>query len=213
MASKSLKTIIFDMDGTLVDTGAVIANTINYVRIELGLEPMEEKFLLANVNSPDVNPAEFFYGTHQFTDEQTKLFENYYHKHCVIDTSLYDGIEEMLQEFGENFNLAVATNSFDVFANKILNHHDIGHHFDFVIGANNVEKPKPHPDMIHKVMEEFSGVERKNDFILIGDSHKDRLSAKEAGIDYLMVDWGFSDYEDAIINVQDLKTEILKRFE
>ena len=66
--------IIFDMDGTLIDSGNVISNTINFVRTNLGLPLMPKEDLLKNINNPDINSAKFFYGTQAFTPEQTKLF-------------------------------------------------------------------------------------------------------------------------------------------
>ncbi len=197
------------MDGTLVDTGSVITNTINYVRKNIGLEEMERTYLLENVNNPHINSAEFFYGTKEFTDKQSKLFEEYYHEHCIVDTVLYDGVKEMLIEFEEIFNLAVATNSFDIFVHKILDHLGIKNHFGMVIGANNVEKAKPHPDMVLEVMKTYNGIDKKEDFILIGDSYKDKMAAESAQIEFLMVEWGFTRHDNAILSVDELKEKIL----
>ncbi len=60
MGKKEL--IIFDMDGTLINSGNVITNTINFVRSNLGLEPIEKHIMLEQINNPDINSSEFFYG-------------------------------------------------------------------------------------------------------------------------------------------------------
>ena len=57
------KLLIFDMDGTLVDSSDAITNTINYVRGHLELEPLEKVYLLENLNNPHINSSEFFYNT------------------------------------------------------------------------------------------------------------------------------------------------------
>ncbi|MCG3719906.1 HAD hydrolase-like protein, partial [Aliarcobacter butzleri] len=64
-----MKLIIFDMDGTLINSGFAIANTVNYVRENLGFERLEKDCILENVNDPKINSAEFFYGTKEFTEQ------------------------------------------------------------------------------------------------------------------------------------------------
>ena len=85
------------MDGTVVNTGVMITKTINYVRKHMGLEPIEQKLMLDKLNDPDLNSAEYFYGTKHFTDEQTRLFEEYYDANCIIGVELYDGMRELLE--------------------------------------------------------------------------------------------------------------------
>ena len=75
--------IIFDMDGTLINSGDVITNTINFVRKNLNLPEIPKDIMLKNLNNPDINSAEFFYGTSEFTPEQTELFGEYYDENCT----------------------------------------------------------------------------------------------------------------------------------
>ena len=70
--------IIFDMDGTIINSGCAIANTVNYVRENLGLESLEKDFILENINDINVNSAEFFYNSSSFTPNITKLFEEFH---------------------------------------------------------------------------------------------------------------------------------------
>jgi len=203
--------IIFDMDGTLIDSGNVIANTINHVRSNIGLDIIEKYEMLEKLNDPDINSAEYFYGTKEFTDQQTELFHEYYDKHCISDILLYDGIKELLEFLHtNNCTLSVATNASKDFALKMLQHLDIDKYFTTVTGSFCVERPKPHPDMILKTIEACK-IDHKQS-ILIGDSHKDRLAAKAANIDSILVNWGFSNHneEDAITHVKQLH-ELLKR--
>jgi len=197
METKEL--IVFDMDGTLIDSGNVISNTINYVRTNIGLQAMPKDELLTNINNPDINSAEYFYGTEAFTDEQTKLFGEYYDKNCITDIILYDGISDMLKNIDQYFTLSIATNASVEFANKMLKHLKIDHHFDMVIGANCVEKPKPHPDMLLNTINKLSYTTNKA--ILIGDSLKDKQAAQRANMDYILVNWGFTTHtKDEVVN-------------
>ncbi|MGB5867167.1 MAG: HAD family hydrolase [Arcobacteraceae bacterium] len=201
--------IIFDMDGTLIDSGDVITNTINFVRTNLGLEVMPKIELLTNLNNPDINSSEFFYGTKEFTDEQTKLFGEYYHQNCVSDISLYEGIKELLQEISEHFTLSIATNASAEFANKMIQHLEIAHHFDYVIGSDTVSTPKPHPEMLLNTVETLNKAIKHT--ILIGDSNKDKNAAIACDMDYLLVNWGFTQHENknVIINAEELRKKIL----
>lgn len=203
--------IIFDMDGTLIDSGNAISNTINFVRGHLGLPIMPKDELLKNMNNPDINSSEFFYGTEAFTDDQTKLFGEYYDKNCINDIILYDGIKEMLDEISNYFTLAVATNASVEFANKMIEHLNIDNYFDMVIGANCVPNPKPHPDMLLETIKKLN--HKKEYSILVGDSHKDTRAANAASIDSLLVQWGFSDHSNSefetIIEVEELKNRLL----
>jgi len=198
---------MFDMDGTLLNSSTAIVNTINYVRDNIGLKKMEKDYVLQHINDPDINSAKFFYGTEDFTKEQNTLFNEYYNKNCLNDIILYDGIKELIENLNKDCKLAVATNASSIFAKKMLIHLDVHHHFDMLVGYNDVENAKPHPEMIHKIMNKLNAKKEKS--ILIGDSKKDTQAATNAGIDSILVNWGFSDHEDeALDNVKQL-SEIL----
>lgn len=188
-----MNTIIFDMDGTLINSSNVITNCINFVRENIGLERMDKNEILTYINTPHINTSEILYKTSEFTDSQTELFTEYYNNNCTKDISLYDGIFETLEKLkNSNKKLAVATNASSEFANSMLSHLEIDNFFDLIVGADMVENSKPSPDMILKVLNETNS--KKEHSILIGDSYKDKLAAQSAEIDFLLVDWGFSDY-------------------
>jgi phosphoglycolate phosphatase len=208
MGKKGL--IIFDMDGTLINSGNVISNTINYVRTNIGLEAMPKEELLVNINNPDINSAEFFYGTTAFTQEQTKLFSEYYEKHCISDIILYDGILDMLDDINKHFTLSIATNASVEFANKMLEYLNINHYFDMVVGANCVKKPKPHPEMLLHTLDKLSY--KADNTILIGDSLKDKRAATEANMDCILVNWGFTVHskdKDVVNNTKELNYKLI----
>jgi phosphoglycolate phosphatase len=206
---KNKQLIIFDMDGTLIDSGNVISNTVNYVRTTLGLSVMPKQELLSSINNPDIISSEFFYGTKAFTDEQTKLFGDYYHENCIKDIALYEGIEVMLHEINKHFTLSIATNASVEFAQKMIEHLNINKHFNFVIGANQVSLPKPHPEMLINTTNKLS-IDIKNS-ILIGDSEKDKHAALSCDMDYLLVNWGFTqhDHKCVVSNVEELHKKLL----
>lgn len=206
-----MRLIMFDMDGTLIDSGTSITNTINHVRENLGFEKMEKNFILEKVNDPNINAAEFFYGTKEFTEQQKVLFEEHYNANCLRDLELYEGIQKLIDDLKSDFTLAVATNANSTFARKMLNHVGIGQHFKTILGYDSVENAKPHPEMVYKILDTHNI--QKNNAQLIGDSHKDIMAANNAGIDSVLVNWGFSNHdEDAIETIKELEKKIFEKF-
>lgn len=206
-----MKLIMFDMDGTLVDSSYAIVNTINHVRENLGLPILEKEYTLEKINDPSINSAEFFYGTKEFTEQQTVLFEEYYDAHCLSDLVVYDGIKKLLDDLKGDFILTVATNANSEYARKMLDHVGIGHHFPTILGYDSVINPKPHPEMVYKILNKHNI--HKDNAQLVGDSHKDIMAATNAGVDSVLVNWGFSNHEeDAIETVQELEQKIADKF-
>ncbi len=206
-----MKLIIFDMDGTLVNSSKAITNTINYVRKNIGLTYLENNYILEKINDPDINSAQFFYETPNFTKEQISLFEEYYNKNCLIDLELYEGIKELIDDLKNDFILTVATNANSQYAKKMLNYVGIGDYFPTILGYDSVINPKPHPEMINKILNKHNIVNTNAQ--LVGDSHKDIMAASKAGVDSILVNWGFSNHkENAIETVTELKHHIQQKF-
>jgi len=201
--------IIFDMDGTLINSGDVITNTINFVRINLGLKEIQKDLMLSQLNNPDINSAEFFYGTSEFTPKQTELFTKYYDENCTKEISLYNGIYDLLLELKQKeYILSVATNASADFAIKMLKALDIYKFFSLVVGANMVSHPKPKPDMLEFTLKELNI--KINNSILIGDSLKDERAATAINIKSILVNWGFSSFKNKISNIDELKNKLYK---
>jgi len=203
------KVIIFDMDGTLVDSSVTIVNAINYVRSKLGLTELEKKLILNKVNDPTLNPALFFYETESFSEEQEMWFSEYYTNNHEKELLLYNGVEKLLKALKEkNYLLAISTNAYRGSTLESLGYLKIVNLFSSIACYDDVGQGKPAPDMLEKNLNDLNlNVE---DAIFIGDSERDLLAAKALNMHYLMVNWGFSDYKDAIHSVEKLKEKILE---
>ena len=202
--------IIFDMDGTLVNSSITIANAINYVRKQLGFEPMDPERILAHVNDPTINPAQYFYHTNRFEHDHERWFSEYYTRHHAKELVLYEEIGELLADLKEaGFKLAVATNAYRKSTIESLTHLGIYVLFDAIACYDDVNKGKPYPDMLFKLLEELH-VEKER-ALFIGDGPRDEQAANRAGIDYLMVDWGFTDHgHDRVVHsVEELRRVLL----
>ncbi len=202
------KLIIFDMDGTLVNSSITIANAINHVRQNLGLAPMEQTHILRLVNDHTVNPAEVFYETNVFKPIHEKWFTEYYTNNHENELELYDGIQELLEELKEkDHKLALATNAYRGSTLESLNHLNIQHYFDAIACYDDVENGKPHPDMLHKLLDELGHSNEKS--LFIGDGPRDEEASQRAEVPYIMVDWGFTNHTDAVKTVDELRNKLI----
>ena len=200
----SQKLIIFDMDGTLVNSSLTIANAINYVRNNLGFEPMEQETILRMVNDHTLNPAKTFYHAEAFDADHERWFSEYYTKNHENELVLYEGIKELLESLKDRGHaLAVATNAYRGSTIESLTHLDVYEHFDAIACYDDVEQGKPYPDMLHKILDELDHSNEHS--LFIGDGSRDEMASKNADIPYIMVDWGFTDHNDAVRSVKDLK--------
>ncbi len=207
--STQKKLIIFDMDGTLVDSSTTIINAINYVRSKLNLEALDRELILTKVNDPEINPALFFYEIEEFSSENQEWFGEYYTNNHEKELKLYRGIKELLEELKEKgYELAISTNAYRTSTLESLGHLKVLDYFSSIACYDDVGRGKPAPDMLEKNLEDLDL--KVSDAIFIGDSERDLMAANNLNMDYIMINWGFSDYEDAIHTIDKLKEKVLE---
>ena len=205
------KLIIFDMDGTLIDSSLTLARAINHVRNKLGLEAMSDEHILSKVNEAGLNPAEYFYEVPNFTAQHEEWFADYYSKNHEQEIRLYEGIDSFLKELLEKgYLLALATNAYRVSALESLSYLNVLDHFSAVVCHDDVARGKPYPDMLLKILKELKI--KNSEAVFVGDGERDELASIASSIDYIMVNWGFSEYkkESVVQSVQQLKEKILE---
>lgn len=189
-----MQIVIFDMDGTLIDSGRDITASVNHVRKTVyGLGPLTISFVIEAINRDKRNLALLFYERATYEPEAKTVFEAHYHRQCVQTPRLYSGIGKLLEELADDgVRLSVATNAPAVFAGRMLTHLGVADIFDKIIGSADVEKSKPHPAMLHLILDEY-GYNQERDFaLMVGDNSKDMEAARRAGIPGAFVTWGFS---------------------
>jgi phosphoglycolate phosphatase len=207
---KKKELIIFDMDGTLVNSSLTIANAINYVRKNLGFEPLSQAYILRLVNDATINPAQVFYHAKAFDKDHERWFSEYYTKNHEKELVLYEGIKVLLERLkNEGKLLAVATNAYRNSTLESLGHLEILELFDSVGCYDDVPEGKPAPDMLYKVLDELGC--RVENAVFIGDGPRDEMAAQKASMSYLMVDWGFTEHQDAIREVKMLEEILLDK--
>lgn len=189
-----MKVVIFDMDGTLLDSQKDITISINYVREKnYALPPLSEKFIVESINSEIRNLPKIFYETELYEPSDRKIFEEHYEKQCIQNLYLYKGIYETLQELlACGIKISVATNAPTKFAKKMLEHLEVAHMFDMIIGADKVTASKPDPEMLNEILNHYGFDRKSHKAWMVGDNSKDMISAEGAGIDSIFATWGFS---------------------
>jgi len=187
--------IIFDMDGTLIDSSFAMTCSVNHVREHLGLSPMVKEDLEYYINQPDQDLPKIFYNTQEYDPTHRSLFREHYLKSSSEHICLYPDVKEMLHFMSTRAKLCVATNASDYFARHMLEHLQIIDFFDGVVGANNVPSPKPNPMMLELLMENTSSLKERA--IMVGDSIKDEQAAENADIPFIFANWGYGKSETA----------------
>lgn len=187
------KAIIFDLDGTLLNTLDDIANACNYALKECNLKTYEVNKYKKFVGDGKYKLIERIISKEDYTEELfnkvLKLYDDYYEAHMVDLTKPYEGIVELLDKLKRlDIKVAVVSNKHHELTTEMVKKY-FRNKVDLVFGQRPNVEAKPNPETVFEVMREF-GVE-KNECVYIGDSNVDMLTAKNAGLKSIGVSWGF----------------------
>jgi phosphoglycolate phosphatase len=185
--------VIFDLDGTLVDSKLDLAHSVNAARGHMGLPPLEHALVSSYVGNGAPVLIRRVLGTEASeADVQHALdfFLAYYHEHKLDSTHLYPGVRASLDRLRQaRVAMAVLTNKPVKISQAILDGLGVGGHFFRVYGGNSFEQKKPHPMGVDRLIEEAgAGRERT---LIVGDSAVDVRTARNANVRSAGVTYGF----------------------
>lgn len=192
------KNIIFDLDGTLLDTLEDLKDSTNHILTANGFPERSSEEIRSFVGNGVKKLLERalpdgFERDEAFVDRLYADFSKYYNAHCEIKTAPYEGVEEMLNLLKQNdCKIAIVSNKIDSAVKELSNKY-FGDKISVAIGEKPDIKPKPAPDTVYSAMKELGA--SKKDSIYIGDSEVDIETARNAGIPCISVLWGFRDEE------------------
>jgi phosphoglycolate phosphatase len=193
----SVRAIIFDLDGTLIDSKLDLVHSVNATLRELNRPELPEEIissyigngalvLVAKSLGPGAPPAEL--------DRALKFFLSHYEAHKMDNTCAYPGVAEALQHLSA-MPMAVLTNKPERISVRILKALGLAKYFRAIYGGNTFSTKKPDPLGVNTILREFSV--RPNEALLIGDSEVDVQTARNAGILSAVVNYGFGIHDRA----------------
>ncbi|MDO5382729.1 MAG: HAD family hydrolase [Eubacteriales bacterium] len=190
------KLVIFDLDGTLLNTLEDLKDSVNYAlkNNDMDTRSLDEvrEFVGNGIRKLIERCVPENTGT-ELTDKTFDDFCRYYKEHSMDKTIPYPGIIDSLKKLHNNSCFtAVISNKAD-FAVQNLCNHFFGENLDYVAGAREGINKKPSPDAVYDCISHF-GLE-KCDVVYVGDSEVDVETCKNAGIDGIFVTWGFRSIE------------------
>lgn len=193
--------VVFDLDGTLVNSLADLAISVNYALKQAGLSAYEierYKTFVGNGREKLVERAMGeAYSDVELREIVKKCFDEYYGEHCNDNTEAYPGCGEMLESLSAaGVKTAVLSNKPDEFVEKILKKIYPNHKFDIAWGKKPGYKTKPDPQALDEIIKTLGA--DKSECLYIGDSDVDIYTAKNAGVDILGVDWGFRGRDELV---------------
>ena len=185
--------LIFDLDGTLIDSKLDLAHSVNAMRVHMGLPALANELISTYVGAGAQVLMQRALGADASDEDIEKALDYfliYYDEHKLDNTRAYPGIPEALAELQRGgVRMAVLTNKPVRISGRILEGLGLARYFARVYGGNSFEQKKPHPMGVEKLLAE-SGVP-KEQTLMVGDSSVDIRTARNAGIRVCGVTYGF----------------------
>ncbi len=197
------KIAVFDLDGTLIDAYHGFSRAFNCALENLGYPAVSEEVVKRAVGGGDRDLAEKF-----VKKEDVSRLLSMLRKDCMKffteGIRLLEGSEEMLSYLKqENLRIGIATNRRRFAVEPLLDELNIRQYFDIICTTDDVENPKPYPDMLIKVMNSCDA-RSKDDVFFVGDMDIDYYTGRNAGIDTYIVATG-SSFRENLEKLEDIK--------
>ncbi|MBM4137176.1 MAG: HAD-IIIA family hydrolase [Nitrospira sp.] len=202
-----IKLIIFDLDGTLVDTVQDITNALNYGMGSYGLKELTVRETVEMVGEGITRLVEKALPAEKqlLRDNVIQRFLEYYSEHLTENSREYPHVKETLKNLN-NFKKAVLSNKREDLSERLLKELDFAGYFDIIIGSDTTEERKPSAIPVLYVMSRLSV--RPEESIIVGDSNFDIEAGKNAGIKTVAVTYGYRPREflsDADYMIDDIR--------
>lgn len=186
-----IRLLIFDLDGTLIDSKLDLALSVNAMREQLGLGPLPHEVIATYVGQGVEKLVQRSLGEGTTEDTLARglaIFREHYRQHMLDNTDAYPGVREALEEL-RGWSMAVLSNKPVKHSREIVSGLGLSHYFSAVYGGNSFAQKKPDPAGALALMRE-NGVSPE-EALLIGDSETDVLTGRNAGVRTCGVTYGF----------------------
>ncbi len=182
-----IDTVIFDFDGTIMDTNDVIIGSWQEVYRTLRGKEGDLDYILSTFGEPLETSMENSFPEVP-VDVSVKIYRDWHHEKFLDMIKLFPGVEEMIKEVkARGFKTGIATSRLRKSLYMGLNKYDLVKYFDAIVPVEDIEAAKPAPDMIYKVLGMLGS--QPEAAIMVGDSRLDILCARNAGVPSVLVGW------------------------
>ena len=183
--------IMFDLDGTLVNSEEGVTKSVQYALNSFGIEENNQDNLRRFIGPPLVDAFKNFYNmTEENALMAVKKYRERYSKVGIYENELFDGVDILLKGLKESGKkIALATSKPHIFAREILKSFNLTEYFDILVGAEFDGTRNDKKDVIAEVLKQAG--EYKNP-VMIGDRKHDVEGARENGVDFIGVSFGFA---------------------
>ena len=187
-----MKTVFFDLDGTLTDPGEGITNSVAYALRHYGIEISDRRTLYPFIGPPLTESfMKYFDFSEKQAAEAVEIYREYFSVKGLFENVPYDGIPEMLKGLTESgTSLVVASSKPEIFVRRILDHFDLSKFFLFAAGSELDHTRIDKHEVIEYAMASC-GLSDRNDIIMVGDRHHDIRGAKKSGLVSVGVIYGY----------------------
>ena len=185
-----IKNVIFDLDGTLLDTREGILESALYAAKTMRYQELPRETLLRFVGPPIQQSFRTHYGcSAEEAQQAANIFRDYYKTKALLKAKPYEGIYALCERLmAAGIRMAVATYKREDYALTLLKHFRFGEYCSPMHGADNNNLLKKE-DIVNLCLQEMGGSREQT--VLIGDTEHDARGAREAGVPFLAVTWGF----------------------
>jgi phosphoglycolate phosphatase len=191
---KPVELIIFDLDGTLVNTLEDIAASVNFTLQKLGRPPIPVISVRQYVGDGiEMLMRRALNGRDEFLSDAVGIYKVHHSRNLIVRSRLYPSVVDVLEHF-RAVPMAVISNKTSAFVQPLLDGLNISGYFRMVLGADSGLPLKPSPDSVQKIMAEFKSP--KDRTVIVGDGTTDVRAGKAAGVITCSVTYGFRSEEE-----------------
>ena len=192
------KAILFDLDGTLTESGEGITKSVQYALEKIGKPEADLEALKVFVGPPLLEQFMRYAQVDEETARQAVVFyRERYSTIGIFENRTYDGVEEMLDWLkNKGYILAVASSKPEYFVNKVLDHFHLTHYFDEIVGSEMNGERTTKSDVIEETLRRLHMEKQREQVIMVGDKEHDVLGARQSGLPCISVSYGYGTMEE-----------------